>query len=65
MKNKLLTSLCGLAATCSLSAEQLDVEKDTLKFGFIKLTDCAPLVIAKEKGFFSDEGLTVEVTSEW
>lgn len=64
MKNKLLTSLCGLAATCSLSAEQLDVEKDTLKFGFIKLTDCAPLVIAKEKGFFSDEGLTVEVTAQ-
>ncbi len=26
-------------------ADILDVEKDTLKFGFIKLTDCAPLVI--------------------
>ena len=32
------------------------VEKDELKFGFIKLTDMAPLAIAKEKGFFEDEG---------
>ena len=34
------------------AAGKLDVEKDELKFGFIKLTDCAPIVIAKEKGFF-------------
>jgi len=44
--------------------EQLDVEKDELKFGFIKLTDCAPLVVAKEKGFFDDEGLQVEVIAQ-
>ena len=44
--------------------ELLDLEKDTLKFGFIKLTDCAPIVIAKEKGFFSDEGLQVEVVAQ-
>lgn len=42
----------------------LDVEKPNLKFGFIKLTDCAPLVIAKEKGFFDDEGLNVELESQ-
>lgn len=47
-----------------MQAEQLDVEKDTLKFGFIKLTDCAPIVIAKEKGFFEDEGLQVEVIAQ-
>ena len=40
----------------NLNADILDVEKDTLKFGFIKLTDCAPIVIAKEKGYFDDEG---------
>ncbi len=45
-------------------AEKLAVEKDALKLGFIKLTDCAPLVIAKEKGFFEDEGLQVEVTAQ-
>lgn len=47
-----------------LHAEQLAVEKDALKLGFIKLTDCAPIVIAKEKGFFDDEGLSVEVIAQ-
>ena len=42
----------------------LDLEKDVLKFGFIKLTDCAPIVIAKEKGFFDDEGLSVAVEAQ-
>ncbi|HEX5067290.1 MAG TPA: CmpA/NrtA family ABC transporter substrate-binding protein [Myxococcota bacterium] len=42
-------------------------EKDELKLGFIKLTDCAPLVIAKELGFFEDEGLyvTLEAQANW
>ena len=42
-------------------------EKDELKFGFIKLTDMAPLAIAKEKGFFEDEGLyvTLEPQANW
>ena len=43
---------------------ELDLEKDALKFGFIKLTDCAPIVIAKEKGFFEAEGLQVEVIAQ-
>ena len=42
----------------------LELEKTALKFGFIKLTDCAPLVIAKEKGFFEDEGLQAEVVAQ-
>ncbi len=46
------------------TAEILDLEKSTLKLGFIKLTDCAPLVIAKEKGFFGDEGLNVELEAQ-
>lgn len=45
-------------------AAMLDIEKPDLKFGFIKLTDCAPLVIAKEKGYFDDEGLNVEVEAQ-
>jgi len=45
-------------------AELLLVEKPDLKLGFIKLTDCAPLVIAKEKGFFEDEGLIVELEAQ-
>ncbi|MCB1130526.1 MAG: ABC transporter substrate-binding protein [Verrucomicrobiae bacterium] len=51
-------------ATPVTHAEKLAVEKDALKLGFIKLTDCAPIVIAKEKGFFDDEGLQVEVTAQ-
>lgn len=43
------------------------VEKPNLKFGFIKLTDMAPLAIAKEKGFFAEEGLnvTLEPQANW
>ncbi|MCF3649505.1 CmpA/NrtA family ABC transporter substrate-binding protein [Synoicihabitans lomoniglobus] len=51
-------------ASASRSLAQLSPEKTELKFGFIKLTDCAPLVIAKEKGFFRDEGLAVEVIAQ-
>jgi len=47
--------------------ELLDVEKDELKLGFIKLTDMAPLAIAYEKGYFEDEGLyvTLEPQANW
>ncbi|MDO6708305.1 CmpA/NrtA family ABC transporter substrate-binding protein [Photobacterium sp. 1_MG-2023] len=53
----------------SLSA-QADVgppEKDELKFGFIKLTDMAPLAVAYENFFFEDEGLyvTLEAQANW
>jgi nitrate/nitrite transport system ATP-binding protein len=33
------------------------LEKVNLDIGFIPLTDCAPLVVAKEKGFFAKHGL--------
>jgi len=49
-----------LHAFSALSAE-LKLEKEELKFGFIKLTDMAPLAIAYEKGFFEDEGLYVNL----
>jgi len=35
-----------------------------LTFGFIPLTDCAPLVVAQAKGFFADEGLDVTLSRE-
>ncbi|AMO71786.1 CmpA/NrtA family ABC transporter substrate-binding protein [Sphingorhabdus sp. M41] len=43
------------------------IEKPSLKLGFIKLTDMAPLAIAKEKGFFAEEGLnvTLEPQANW
>ncbi len=38
-----------------------------MRIGFIKLTDCVPLVMAKELGFFDDEGLavTLEAQANW
>lgn len=61
-----LTIFTTLGASHVLS-EELDVEKDELKFGFIKLTDMAPLAIAYEKGYFEDEGLfvTLEAQANW
>jgi nitrate/nitrite transport system substrate-binding protein len=49
-------------ATCVNAAEKL--EKDSLKLGFIKLTDMAPLAVAFEKGFFDDEGLSVQLEAQ-
>ncbi len=61
-----LTLLSALMAGPAL-AEMLDLEKDELKFGFIKLTDMAPLAVAYEQGFFEDEGLfvTLEAQANW
>ncbi|MGD1982714.1 MAG: CmpA/NrtA family ABC transporter substrate-binding protein [Chromatiaceae bacterium] len=55
----------GFAVTAS--AEVGYPEKEELKFGFIKLTDMAPLAIAYEKGYFEDEGLyvTLEAQANW
>jgi nitrate/nitrite transport system substrate-binding protein len=40
------------------------LEKTDLNIGIIPLTDCAPLVIAKEKGFFEKYGLNVNISKE-
>jgi len=40
------------------------LEKEDLRFGFIKLTDMAPLAIAYEKGYFEDEGLFVHLEAQ-
>ena len=54
-------------AQADIPTSTLEIEKPQLTFGFIKLTDMAPLAIAKEKGFFEDEGLfvSVEAQSNW
>jgi len=63
----LLTAALFGCVAFAAQAETLDLEKDELKLGFIKLTDMAPLAIAKEKGFFEDEGLyvTLEPQANW
>lgn len=35
-----------------------------LTLGFMPLTDCAPLVVARDRGFFADEGLAVTLSRE-
>ncbi|MCY0093011.1 CmpA/NrtA family ABC transporter substrate-binding protein [Hoeflea ulvae] len=69
-RTALALSALALASATMLTpgqAEMLEVEKDELKFGFIKLTDMAPLAIAYEKGYFEDEGLfvTLEPQANW
>ncbi len=62
-----LAIAASIAATTPALAELLDVEKDELTLGFIKLTDMAPLAIAYENGYFEDEGLfvTLEPQANW
>ena len=59
--------LLASSVLTSAHAGLLDVEKDELKFGFIKLTDMAPLAVAAELGYFEDEGLfvTLEPQANW
>ncbi|MDA9135591.1 ABC transporter substrate-binding protein [Ascidiaceihabitans sp.] len=61
----LLASTAFLASP--VAAEMLDLEKDELTFGFIKLTDMAPLAVAYENGYFEDEGLfvTLQAQANW
>ncbi len=40
------------------------LEKTSLNLGIIPLTDCAPIVVAHEKGFFKKHGLDVAVSKE-
>ncbi|UOM33241.1 CmpA/NrtA family ABC transporter substrate-binding protein [Acuticoccus sp. I52.16.1] len=65
----LLLASTSLVSSAALAQETvwLDVEKDELTFGFIKLTDMAPLAIAYENGYFEDEGLfvTLEAQANW
>ena len=62
-----LAMVLAMAGLPPAMARTLDVEKDELKLGFIKLTDMAPLAIAYELGFFEDEGLyvTLEAQANW
>lgn len=54
----------GLLGSANVSAAVGEPEKEELKFGFIKLTDMAPLAVAYEKGFFEDEGLYVKLEAQ-
>ena len=55
------TSAAGGSTVPAAAGSALSVEKPSLTFGFIKLTDMAPLAIAKEKNYFTEEGLNVNL----
>jgi len=40
------------------------IERPQLRLGFVALNDCAPLVIAKERGFFARHGLEVTLARQ-
>ncbi|MCP8899817.1 CmpA/NrtA family ABC transporter substrate-binding protein [Gilvimarinus xylanilyticus] len=64
---KPVKKLAATAAALCISVQSFalgDPEIEDLKFGFIKLTDMAPLAIALEKGYFEDEGLFVELEAQ-
>ncbi len=57
-------TMSAALVTIPAFAEVGEPEKEDLKFGFIKLTDMAPLAIAYEKGYFEDEGLFVKLEAQ-
>lgn len=61
----LTVGLVCVASSSAIAGKM--IEKDELTFGFIKLTDCVPLIVAKEKGFFEEEGLyvTLQPQANW
>ena len=40
------------------------IKTNSIRIGFVPLVDCAPLILAKEEGFFEAEGLNVDLVRE-
>jgi nitrate/nitrite transport system substrate-binding protein len=65
--SKLLAKALACIFLLQLPAGAADLgwpEKEELTFGFIKLTDMAPIAIAYENGYFEEEGLYVTIESQ-
>jgi nitrate/nitrite transport system substrate-binding protein len=60
----LLVALTLTAFVACSGGKKPEAAAEVIKLGFIPLTDCAPLVIAKEKGFFDKAGVNVELSKE-
>lgn len=62
-------AICALALSGGCGREETGIEVDgktKIRVGYIGLTCEAPLFVAKEKGYFEEEGLDVEmVRCEW
>lgn len=64
-----ILAACGVTKnepkqTAASSSSGIVKQKNKIKIGFIPLTDCASVVMAKELGLFEKYGVDVEVTKE-
>ncbi|SHG62547.1 nitrate/nitrite transport system substrate-binding protein [Flavobacterium fluvii] len=67
IKNKIATltkSILVLLVTVSTAFTTINAQSDPVRLGFIPLTDCSPIVMAKELGLFKKYGVEVVVTKE-
>jgi nitrate/nitrite transport system substrate-binding protein len=62
MKRILTVLLAGVGVLLATTA--LKPAAEPIKLGFIPLTDCAPLVVAKEMGLFQKHGVDVQLSKE-
>ena len=67
LRSTILAAVLSTALASPSLAQMLLPERDELTFGFIKLTDMAPLAVAYELGYFEEEGLfvTLEPQANW
>lgn len=57
-------ALAGLVGPVQAEEKLGWPEKEELTFGFIKLTDMAPIAVAYENGYFEEEGLYVKIEAQ-
>ena len=60
----LTKSVLVLAVAVSTAFSTINAQSDPVRLGFIPLTDCSPIVMAKELGLFKKYGVEVVVTKE-
>lgn len=63
-KKPLLFTVTVLLSIAALFTAFRPTSKEPIKLGFIPLTDCSPIVMAKELGLFAKYGVEVIVTKE-
>src|SRR4051812_4276697 len=63
-KKKVTAKKAATATTAKKATTATTVKPRKVTLGFIALTDCAPLIIAKELGFFAERGLDVTLQKQ-
>jgi nitrate/nitrite transport system substrate-binding protein len=64
ISNLLTASTMILFVVLSTAFTSISAQNDPVRLGFIPLTDCSPIVMAKELGLFKKYGVEVVVTKE-